>query len=63
MITQAIRKQFFGATDVRAIGKSIPRLRGFLCVISVHRKYLMEAPELHRRIPASKPCATDVLCN
>ena len=31
--------------DVRAIGKLIPR--EFLCVISVHRKYHLEAPEWH----------------
>ena len=23
----------------------------------------MKAPELHKRIPARKPCVTDVLCN
>ena len=28
-----------------------------------HRQYLMKAPELHKRIPARKSCATDVLCN
>ena len=29
----------------------------------VRSKYLMEAPELHERIPAREPCVTDVLCN
>ena len=28
-----------------------------------HRKYLTKAPELHKQIPARKPCVTDVLCN
>ena len=45
-------------TDVRAIGKLIPR--EFLCAISAHRKYHVEAPELPEAIPASKPCVTDV---
>ena len=46
---------------VCAIGKRIPR--EFLCAISVHRKYHLEALELHQRILASKPCVTDLLCN
>ena len=46
---------------MRAIGKSIPR--HFLCVLDVHRKYLMEAPELHKIVPARQPCATDVPYN
>ena len=29
----------------------------------VHRKDLMKAPELHKRVPAQKPCVTDVLCD
>ena len=29
----------------------------------IHRKYLMEAPESHEKIPAGRPCVTDVLCN
>ena len=29
----------------------------------IHRKYLMKAPELYKRIPARKRCVTDVLCN
>ena len=45
MITQMICKQMFGVKDVRAIGKWTPR--EFLCVISVRRKYHLEAPELH----------------
>ena len=61
MITQIIRKQFFCVTDVCVIGKLIPRK--LFCVIGVYRKYLMEAPELHKRIPARKLCVTDVLCN
>ena len=63
MITQIIRKQFFCVTDVCVcvIGKLIPR--EFFCVIGVYRKYHMEAPKLHKRIPARKLCVTDVLCN
>ena len=41
MITQTVRKQLFCETDVRAIGKFIPR--ELLCVIGVHRTYLMES--------------------
>ena len=37
--------------------------REFLHVIGTHRQYLMEAPELHKQIPARKPCVTDVLWN
>ena len=63
MSTQIIRKRVFRVTDVRAIGRLIPR--EFLCVIGVYREYLVEAPELHRIIPARKFCGTvtDVLCN
>ena len=61
MITQIIGKQFFCVTDVCLIGKFIPR--EFFCVIGVYRKYHMEAPKLHKRIPARKLCVTDVLCN
>ena len=46
---------------VCAGGKLIPR--EFFCVIVVYRKYHMEAPKLHKRIPARKLCVTDVLCN
>ena len=59
MITQMIRKYFFCVTDMGAIAKLIPR--EFLCIIRVHRKYLMELPELHKT--ARKLCVTDVLCN
>ena len=63
MITQIIRKQFFCVTDVCVcvIGKSI--LSEFFCVFGVYRKYHMEAPKLHKRIPSRKLCVTDVLCN
>ena len=60
-LLKIIRKQFSCVTDVRAIGELIPR--EFLCNWRAHRKYLMEAPELHKTIPARKPCVTDVLCN
>ena len=60
-ITQIIRKQFFCVTDVRAIGKLFPE--NSFCVIGVYRKYHMEAPKLHKKIPARKLCVTDVLCN
>ena len=50
---------------VCAIGKLIPRQLVCVCVCNwhIHRKYLMETPYLHKRIPARKPCATDVLWN
>ena len=35
--------------------------RILVCNWDVHRKYLVEAPELHKTIPAKKPCVTDVL--
>ena len=59
--TNNIQKQFSCVTDVCVIGKLIPR--EFFCVIGVYRKYHMEAPKLHKRIPARKLCVTDVLCN
>ena len=34
-----------------------------MCNWQVHSKCLMETPELHKIIPARKPCVTDVLCN
>ena len=43
------------------IGKSTPR--NFLREMSVRRKHHWEAPELHKIVPASKPCETDLLCN
>ena len=39
------------------------KIERILGVIGVHRKYLMEAPESHRRIPGRKPGVTDVLRN
>ena len=57
-----IRKPLLCVTDMRAIGKLLPR--EFLCVIGVHTKYLkypMEAPELHKIFPAKQPCVKDVL--
>ena len=47
MIAQKIRKLSFIATDVRAIGKLIPRESR---VTGAHRKYLMEAPELGKKV-------------
>ena len=65
MITQIIRKPFFCVADVHVIGKLIPRQ--FMCVIGAFTesstKQLLKAPDLHSKIPARKPCATDVLCN
>ena len=29
----------------------------------VHRKYVVKVPELHKTIPARKPCVRDALCN
>ena len=46
---------------VCVIGKLVPR--EFFCVIGIYRKYHMEGPYLHKRIPARKLCVTDVLCN
>ena len=40
-----------------------PFSRKFLCVTGVHRKFLVEKPELHKILPAREPCVTDVLCN
>ena len=51
----------FCGTDARAIGNLISR--ELLRVIGAHKKYLKEAPELQKIIPARKPCVTDVLCN
>ena len=67
MIAQIIRKRFFTCnrcvcvTMYTAIRNIIPRQ--LMCVIGAFRKYLMKAPELHKRIPARTPCVTDVLCN
>ena len=37
--------------------------RQLMCNWHMRRKYLMEAPESHKKIPAKKPCVTDVLCS
>ena len=34
-----------------------------VCNWHFHRKCLIEAPGLHKIIPARKPCVTNVLCN
>ena len=60
-MTKMIGKQLFCATDVRAIGKLTPRQ--FLCVIGAHRKYLMEASQVHK-ITQQKLCSRHtVVCN
>ena len=61
MITQIIRKQFFCVTDVRVTGKLISKQ--LMCVIGTSHKVPYEGAQLHKRIPARKPCVTDVLCN
>ena len=48
-------------TDVCVIRKLIPK-QG-MSNMRVHRKYLVKAHELHKRIPAIKPRVTDVLGN
>ena len=50
MITQIIRRKLRCVTDVPEN----------FCVCGV---YSMEAPELHKILPARKRCVTDVLCN
>ena len=57
MIASIIRKHLICVTDVRAIGKSIPG--ELLYVIGIHRKHLMEAPELHKGIHARNPCVAN----
>ena len=57
MITKIIRKRFRVA-DVRVIGQLIPT--EFLCVIGAHRRHLMEAHELHKKVPARTPCVLRV---
>ena len=47
-------------TDECAFGKLIPRK--FLSLNGFRRKYLLEAPELHKIIPA-RSRVTDVLCS
>ena len=61
MIARIILKQFFCVTDVRAIGKLIPR--PLMCVMARSQKVPYEGAELHKVIPARKPCVTDVLCH
>ena len=61
MITQITRKQFFGVTDVRAIGNFNSRTVD-VCNQRVHRKYLMKAPDCTKEfLPESH--VPDVLCN
>ena len=36
--------------------------RILVCTWRADRKYLIEGAQLHKRIPARKPCVTDVLC-
>ena len=60
-ITQRIRKQFFCVTD--ECNRKVSSQTIDLCNLHLRRKYLMETHELHKRIPASKPCVTDVLCS
>ena len=67
MVTQIIQKQFFCVTDVCvcvcARDRKISSQTTNVCNWRVHSKYPMKARELHKRIPARKPCVTDVLCN
>ena len=60
MMTQIIQKQCSCLTDVRAIGKSIPR--ELLHVVGFHRKDLIKAPELHKIIPDRKLCVPCFRC-
>ena len=58
-MTQIIRKQFFGQVWCNRCvcvcnQKNAQTLNA--CNWHVHRKCLMEAPELHKRIPSRKPC-------
>ena len=62
MIKQLLWKRFFCETDLRAKWKILV-IENSRVQFGVHRKYLMEAPELHKTIPARKPCVTDVLCD
>ena len=58
MTTLIIRKQFFCETDVCVCNLHINSQIINVCHWHLHRKYLMEAPELHKTIPARKPCVT-----
>ena len=40
-----------------------PKIKMNVCNWHMHIKYLTEAPELHKIIPAKEPCVIDVLCN
>ena len=61
MITQMIRKQFFCVTNVCAIRKLIPRQ--IMCVVGALTENSFIGARITQRIPARKPCVTDVLCN
>ena len=63
MIAQIIRKHFFCETDVCACDWKMNSQTLNVCNWRFHRKQLMKGPELHKIIPARKPCVTDVLCN
>ena len=62
MITQIFWKEFFCVTDVRAIGKLIPRE---LCATGAFTdSTLWRRPKCCLKpILARKPCVTGVLCN
>ena len=54
--------ELFCVTDVHGMGKLIPK--HFLRVSLVHsQKVPYEGAQLHKNIPARKPCVTEVLCN
>ena len=59
MISQIVRKRFCCETSVQLENQFSENS----CVNSVHRQYHLEAPELHKVVPASEPCVTDVPCN
>ena len=63
MITQIIRKPFSCVNKQSACNWKFNFQNKFLCNWRTHRKYLMEAPELHKTIPARKPCVADIPCN
>ena len=60
-ITNIVRKQLFCVTDVRAIGKVIPRQ--LMCVMGTFTGSTLWRRPDYTRIPARKPCVTDALCN
>ena len=57
MIAQRIRKQFMLCNSVCVIPRQLMRVFG------VFTKVPYEGAKLHKKIPARKPCVTDVLCN